>query len=146
VPLGHLEHGAPVDPPDCGYAWRAVADRVSTPEGLKNYLNQPYLRSRACRNNRRSPLVKYARRVISVYDFCEAHADDGEGIEAYIDPDTAVMEMVRTALASPDRTVSYLVRDETGEIAASAFFSRDGVFMVTRSDGTLMTHTGLVEE
>jgi hypothetical protein len=81
-----------------------------------------------------------------VYDLSESHADDGYGIEVYLDQDTAVVEMVRTALASPDRTVSYLVRDETGEIEASAFFSRAGVFMVTRSDGTRTTHTGLVEE
>jgi hypothetical protein len=81
-----------------------------------------------------------------VYDFCEAHADDGHGVESFIDPDTAVVEMVRTALARPDRTISYLVRDDSGAIEASAFFSRDGVFMVLQSDGTLTTHTGLVED
>jgi hypothetical protein len=75
-----------------------------------------------------------------------SHADDGLGIEAYLDRDTAVLEMVRAALASPDRSVSYLVRDETGKIEASAFFDRDGVFAVHRSDGTLTTHTGLDEE
>jgi hypothetical protein len=89
---------------------------------------------------------KTCSEIISVYGFCEAHADEGQGIEAYIDPDTAVAEMVRTALASPDRTVSYVVRDETGAIEASAFFDRDGVLEVLRADGTLTTHTALDDE
>jgi hypothetical protein len=58
----------------------------------------------------------------------------------HIDLDTAVFEMTRTALAKPDRTVSYLVRDETGVIEATAFFNRAGVLMVLRSDGTLAYH------
>jgi hypothetical protein len=80
-----------------------------------------------------------------MYIFCEATIDECDGIDVYLDPDTAVLEMVRIALASPDRTISYLVRDETGAIEASAFFDQDWVFVVHRSDGTLTTHTGLVE-
>jgi hypothetical protein len=81
-----------------------------------------------------------------VHNFSVSHADDGYGIEAYIDPDTAVVEMVRTALASPDRSVAYLIRNESGVIEANAFFDRAGVFVVLRSDGTFTTHAGLVEE
>jgi hypothetical protein len=81
-----------------------------------------------------------------MYDFCESNAWDGQGVDTYLDPDTAVMEMVRTALASPDRTVAYLVRDEAGAIEASGFFDRAGAFLVTRTDGTLTTHTSDVEE
>jgi hypothetical protein len=81
-----------------------------------------------------------------MYIFCESTLDECEGIDVYLDPDTAAAEMVRSALARPDRTISYLLRDETGEIEASAFFDRAGVFVVHRSDGTLTTHTGLDDE
>jgi hypothetical protein len=80
-----------------------------------------------------------------VYDFCEAHADEGEGIDTYLDQETAVVEMIRAALRQSDATITYVVREDTGEVVATGIFRRDRVFMVLRSDGFLTKHRVGVE-
>jgi hypothetical protein len=80
-----------------------------------------------------------------MYDFCESHADEGEGVDAYLDPDTAIVEMVRAALRQDDPSILYVVRDETGEVVATGMFRPDRVLMVLTTDGLVTTHRADVE-
>jgi hypothetical protein len=80
-----------------------------------------------------------------VYDFCESHADHGEGIDTFLDQETAIVEMIRAALRHDDPTILYLVREETGEVLATGMFRPDGVLLVLRSDGFLTKHRFGVE-
>jgi hypothetical protein len=93
---------------------------------------------------------RYQRQIVkgrsNVYDFCEAHADEGEGIDTYLDQETAIVEMIRAALRQADSTIAYVVREETGVILATGIFRRDRVFMVMRSDGFMTTHRAGIEE
>jgi hypothetical protein len=80
-----------------------------------------------------------------MYDFCESHADEGEGIDTYLDPDTAIVEMVRAALRQDDPSILYVVRDETGEVVATGMFRPDRVLMVLTPDGVVTTHRAGVD-
>jgi len=75
-----------------------------------------------------------------VDDICLNQPEQGHGIEACLDIETAISEAIQLAWKKGDRKSTIAIRDESGIVEAVVMTDAELAALVLRADGTLVVH------